>query len=245
MDQSRIAVIADIHGNSDALTAVLADIDAQKIQQTLNLGDHFSGPLAARETAEILMSREMISIRGNHDRWLIEKNLTGPSDQTAYNQLSPAHLNWLQQLPATHWFHDIFMCHATPSDDLTYFLEHITSDGQIALKPLAEIEKLAAGIDAPIILCGHTHLPRAVRLPNGQRILNPGSVGVPGYTDDQPIPHVVQTGTPDASYMVLERHNGHWHPNFRLVPYDTTRMERLARDAGRPEWANVISTGWI
>lgn len=88
MPFERFAVISDIHGNSDALAAVLADIDALQIQTIINLGDHLSGPLAARETADMLMAREMICIRGNHDRWLVEKPLAdmGPSDRVAREQ---------------------------------------------------------------------------------------------------------------------------------------------------------------
>ena len=59
------------------------------IATILNLGDHFSGPLAAAETARLLESREMISIRGNHDRWLIEQDRAhmGASDAAAFDQL--------------------------------------------------------------------------------------------------------------------------------------------------------------
>lgn len=71
-DPRSFAVIADIHSNSDALKAVLRDIANQGIECVINLGDHLSGPMAARETAELLLSNEMPSIRGNHDRWLVE-----------------------------------------------------------------------------------------------------------------------------------------------------------------------------
>ncbi len=55
-DHSRFAVIADVHSNSDALAAVLRDIANQGIGSIVNLGDHLSGPMAARETADLLLS---------------------------------------------------------------------------------------------------------------------------------------------------------------------------------------------
>ena len=55
----KIAVIADIHGNDLALEAVLADIAAQGIDDVVNLGDHFSGPLNAARTADILIARKV------------------------------------------------------------------------------------------------------------------------------------------------------------------------------------------
>ena len=53
-DATRFAVIADIHSNSDALKAVLQDISDQGVKSVDNLGDHLSGPMAARATAELL-----------------------------------------------------------------------------------------------------------------------------------------------------------------------------------------------
>lgn len=91
----KFAVIADIHGNSDALAAVFADMDALGVTEAVNLGDHFSGPLDASETARNLLLRSYPSICGNHDRWLVEKTPAdmGPSDQAAYAQLRPEQLD--------------------------------------------------------------------------------------------------------------------------------------------------------
>jgi predicted phosphodiesterase len=66
----RIAVIADIHGNLPALEAVLADIRRRDIDRTMNLGDCVSGPLWPREVCDLLMDRDDLIIRGNHDRWV-------------------------------------------------------------------------------------------------------------------------------------------------------------------------------
>ena len=87
-------------------------------------------------------------------------------------------------------------------------------------------------------------MARAVRLADGRLVLNPGSVGCPGYTDDAP-PHVMQTGSPDAAYAVAERVRGVWRATFHTVPYDGWRMAERARAAGRPEWAAAVATGWI
>ncbi|MFC7065356.1 metallophosphoesterase family protein [Brucella rhizosphaerae] len=249
MHFKRFAVIADIHGNSDALAYVLADIDALCIETVINLGDHLSGPLAARETLDMLMAREMISIRGNHDRWLVEKPVAemGPSDRVAFEQLEAQHLAWLCDLPASLSLADgkIFICHGTPTSDTTYWLETVTATGDVVLRGRDEIEAEAEDIAASLILCGHTHTPRVVRLSDGRQIINPGSVGCPGYDDDQPVPHSVQTGTPNASYAVIEDSSLGWQVTFRSIPYDTTRMASLAGQAGRAEWAHAIRSGWL
>lgn len=247
-DKTRFAAIADIHGNADALAAVLDDIGSQGITSIVNLGDHFSGPLAARETAELLLSREMVSIRGNHDRWLIEKafDAMGPSDRATYSQLGDAHLDWLRRLPATRMLgDDIFLCHGTPSSDTTYWLETVSADAIIAFRSHDEIAKEAEGLTCPLILCGHTHIPRRIDLKDGRCVVNAGSVGCPGYDDDLPVYHVMQTGTPAACYAIIEKRGQGWLTTFRHVPYDTARMADMARAAGRMEWAKALATGWV
>lgn len=246
MTPDRFAAIADIHGNADALAAVLRDIDAQGISTIVNLGDHLSGPLDATGTLALIRSRQMTSIRGNHDRWLVEQapDEMGRSDRSAHAQLTPGDLDWLRALPATAWLgEEVFLCHATPGDDLTYWLETVTPEGAVTPRPRAEVAAMLGGIATPLILCGHTHVPRAVRL-GAQMIVNPGSVGQPGYEDDLPVPHVMQTGTPDASYAILERGAAGWSVTFRRVPYDMTRMVACAHAEGREDWAQMVATGW-
>jgi diadenosine tetraphosphatase ApaH/serine/threonine PP2A family protein phosphatase len=83
----------------------------------------------------------------------------------------------------------------------------VLNDGSIAARPLLEVEADAAGVAASLILCGHTHIPRVVRLSDGRLVVNPGSVGCPGYDGHRPVYHKVETGTPDACYLVgLEHH---------------------------------------
>ena len=116
-DQTRFAVISDIHSNSAALEAVLQDISDQGIESIVNLGDHLSGPMAARETAELLLAHEMLSIRGNHDRWLVENKREDMNsiDGVAFDQLQERHLEWLRGLPSTLWLSEnVFACHGTP-----------------------------------------------------------------------------------------------------------------------------------
>ncbi len=119
------------------------------------------------------------------------------------------------------------------------------ADGSVCLKPRAEIEALAEGISQPLILCGHSHLPRAVRLSDGRLIVNPGSVGCPAYDDDTPYYHRVEAGTPHASYAICEKQGSTWAVSFRLVSYDHMSQSRLAGQNGRPTWEAGLATGWL
>lgn len=246
----RFAAIADIHGNALALEAVLADIAAQGIATAdiVNLGDCLSGPLEAGRTADILLPLNLLTVRGNHDRYLIE-HAAGDMHEweaDAYAQLSPEHIEWLRSLPFDAVFREVaYLCHATPEDDNTYWLEHVSSQGHVHLRDRAAIEAWATGITQPLIICGHTHIPRAVQLADGRLVVNPGSVGGPGYTDDAPFPHKVEAGLPHASYAILDDASGHWSVTFRLVPYDHMAMSRLAHERHRPSWASALATGFV
>ncbi|MGB3407608.1 MAG: metallophosphoesterase family protein [Jannaschia sp.] len=241
----RIAVIADIHGNADALSAVLADIGDRAVDLIVNLGDHVSGPLVAAETMALIRATPMVSIRGNHDRWMadLSPDEMGASDRAAFDDLSEEDIGWLRALPpAATLGDDIFACHATPQDDLTYWLQTVRPDGQVTTRDPVEVAARAVPPHG-ILLCGHTHICGAVTLPDGRRIVNPGSVGLPAYDDTEPFPHVMEAGSPEARYALLTRTEAGWDVTFLAVPYDTTRMARFARARGREEWATAIETG--
>jgi diadenosine tetraphosphatase ApaH/serine/threonine PP2A family protein phosphatase len=244
----RFAAIADVHGNYLALEAVLADIRAQGIADIVNLGDMASGPLDARRTMDRLMALDAVHVLGNHDRYLIDRppEKMGSWDRPAHAQLEAPHLDWLRAVPPTRVFRDkVFLCHATPANDEVYWLETVLPDSTLRMAALEAIEAAAEGITQSLILCAHTHLARAVRLSDGRMIVNPGSVGSPGYRARHPYPHVVEAGTPDARYAILELADGPWQVTFRHVPYDHEAMAALARANGQPELANALATGWI
>src|SRR5436853_7069547 len=99
----RIAVVSDIHGNLPALEAVLEDIAHAVVDLTVNLGDLLSGPLWVAETADRLMSLELPTIAGNHERQLLTLPLErmGASDAFAATQLDERRRAWPAWLPTS------------------------------------------------------------------------------------------------------------------------------------------------
>jgi predicted phosphodiesterase len=243
----RLAALADIHGNADALAAVLADLAGQGADAVLVLGDHFSGPLAAAETWEVLRGLDALSLRGNHDRHLIElpRGAMGLSDGAAHDDLPRAALDWLAGLPPVLQLEGVFACHGTPARDDVYLCERVTPRGEVEGRAPSEVAQSLEGIAAGLTLCAHSHLPRDLRLPDGRQVVNPGSVGCPAYTDDTPVPHVVSCGFVQASYAVLTRGAGGWAVDLRRVAYDSARMVARARGAARDDWAEGLASGRI
>src|SRR4030095_10259467 len=107
----RVGVVADIHGNVRALRAVMDDLNQVAPDRVINLGDTVSGPLEAAETADVLISLAWTTIRGNHDRWLLElpREKMGRSDAAAFAELKNHHHAWLSALEETATVEDIFL----------------------------------------------------------------------------------------------------------------------------------------
>lgn len=245
----RIAAVSDIHGNLNALEAVLEDIGRRGADLIVNLGDIVSGPLQPKETAERLMGLALPTIRGNHERQLLALNPADAGsrsgDQYAAANITAAQREWLAALPATRWLSDeVFLCHATPTSDVDCYLENIR-DGELIPASLVEIEARTGGCTASLILCGHSHIPRVVRTRGGQLIVNPGSVGSQAYRGHHPVPHALELGSPHARYAIVERRAAQWITELLAVPYDWDGAARTAEAHGRPDYADALCTGFL
>lgn len=241
--QLSLAVIADVHGNRWALEAVLQDIDRRGIQQIINLGDHLTGPLDPAGTVNLLIERSTLSICGNDDRVLFSpREELSPSQLNTREQLTPAHLHWLHTLPATAVVADeLFVCHGDLFDS-PYLLEQVGVGG-VFLRSTRAIAASVTAIAQPVILCGHSHIPRTVYLPQGKLIVNPGSVGLPAYTMETPVPYAMESGSPHARYAILNKLLHGWQVEHVQVPYDWEYAASVARSNQRSDWAEWLATG--
>lgn len=244
---TRIAVLSDIHGNLAALDAVLADAGRRGFDQMVNLGDICSGGLFPRETADRLMALDLPTIRGNHERQVLTlpRERMGLSDRRAVDTMRPDQIAWFADLPETLRLSDgVLLVHGTPRSDVEYFLETVDPTG-LREATTGEVRERAGRTGAAVILCGHTHLPRAVQVEGGPLIVNPGSIGLPAYDDDRPHPHVIESGAPHARYAVVESRDGRWSVELIAVAYDWAQAARDAEAHGRTDWARALRTGRV
>jgi predicted phosphodiesterase len=243
-----IAAISDIHGNLAALDAVLEDIRGRGADLVVNLGDILSGALYPCETADRLMPLGLPTIKGNHERQVLagDPARMGASDRHAHHCLRADQLAWIAGLPETLRVNgDVLLVHGTPASDKIYLLETVTETGCRAATP-AEVAARVEDIDASLILCGHTHIPRALRLPDGRFIVNPGSVGLQAYDDEYPCPHKMESGSAHARYaLVTRKENADWEAEFRSVAYDWNHAAAVAESHGRPDWVVPLRTGQL
>ena len=235
---TRTAILSDIHGNVWALEAVLDHASRRAVDRYLNLGDIVYGPLAPRRTFERLQTLGAITIQGNQDREIYESSPDSPTLRYVIDDLGPDAIAWLRALPKTAVAGDIFACHGSPSSDVEYLLEDVRS-GAPLLRDAAAIADDLRGIAQPVVVCGHTHHARVVRLRNGRLVVNPGSAGLPAYDDDHPVYHAMESDSPHASYAIVDGANVEIH----RVAYDFEPAVDAARRRGRDDWAQWLATG--
>jgi putative phosphoesterase len=166
----RVAALYDIHGNLAALDAVLAEVDADVI---VIGGDTVMGPMPS-ETLERVRALEgdVRVIRGNADREVYEDE-PGLAPHEAFEyaraRLSAEQLDFLRTRPLTVSIGRVLFCHATPRND-----EEILTK----ISPDERWREALAGVDADVVVCGHTHVQFDRRI-GDIRLVNAGSVGMP------------------------------------------------------------------
>lgn len=226
---NQLAIIADTHGNSWALSAVLNDIDRREIPDIVNLGDSADDVLDPAGVVSLLMDRNVPSIAGNY-----ETHKEG--------QLSDDQIAWLESLPKFLEIGDIFCCHGTPSSDHDELIEDTT----LPHTGIASDEIILSRLDGnkhSVILCAHKHVPRCVMLSTGQLVINPGSVGWPAYWNDKPNTHIMEAGSPHARYAILSKSDAGYLVDHVAVPYDWQTPSAIAAKGGFGERAVAIKTG--
>ena len=224
----RFAVLADVHGNGEALRAVLADLDQHGgADQLLFLGDLvLTGPDPG-EVVELLMSQGAAAVYGNADQFLLDTNWHAFEPQTdeeradralclwVFERLDERTEAWLRALPFQRRLEmdgqRLLLIHGSPRS---------VRDVIRADTPDDDVREMVASAQADLILFGHTHEPLD-RTVAGRRLINPGAVGYPQGEE----------GT--ARYALLNWEAG-WRVEFRLVPYDVEVTVARLLAARRP-----------
>ena len=219
--ERKTALISDIHGNFDALKAVVSDAEKSGLEIFLNAGDAVGFGIYPSQVVQALRSPMFLSILGNVDLEVLEALRVGKTrddDDTkelAVKQLTPSDVAYLQSLPKELRFEiagiRVLLTHGSP-DSID---EHIYPDS-----PQERLKEIAARAEADVIVTGHTHL-QMNRIVDGVNFVNPGSVGRP------------VNGEPKAEYAVLS-----FNPlgvEFRKVSYDVEALAEEMRKKSLPE----------
>jgi putative phosphoesterase len=167
----KIAALYDIHGNLPALEAVLGEIEHDGFDAIVIGGDVFWGPWPA-ETLERVRSLgdQVHFVRGNCDRETFAHDPADPYAETnawVSGQLDADAETFVAGWQLTLELGDICFCHATTRNDT----ERVTP-----LTPEPVLAEAISGTEAPLVVCGHTHVQFDVPV-GARRLVNAGSVG--------------------------------------------------------------------
>jgi predicted phosphodiesterase len=234
----RTGLIADVHGNLTALETVLAQLERDRIDQIVCLGD--VAALGPQPGAVIARLRALGSpcVLGNTDAWLIPApplaadpastiSVAGLTRWCA-DQLSAADLAYLQALPPTA---EVFL---GPGRTLLAFHASPRSldDVIAATTPTTDLQTMLLGYEADVFAGGHTHI-QLLRRVDQYHIINPGSVGLPGVGPGGPdLP--VNRRVDWAEYAVIDASDNDLIIAFRRVRLDVARMLAIATASGMP-----------
>jgi predicted phosphodiesterase len=169
-----LGILYDVHGNLPALERVLDEAAGLPIDRWLLGGDYGTPSPWPHETlARLKELPDATWIRGNGERWLREPPEDRPEVMEAYDLfrggLEPDVVDWLYALPPRAELDGVLYVHGSPLSDVESF----------HAEPADDDERLLDGVRDRTVGFGHSHLQFRRPGPNGTKLVNPGSVGMP------------------------------------------------------------------
>lgn len=225
----RTAIISDIHGNLEALSSVLQDIDGNVIDSIVCLGDLVGYGSQPEEVVQKIRDLEMTCVLGNHDLAIFDDNelthfeaVAAQSIEFSRELLSKESMSFLKTLPPNFRNGDALFVHGSPEDSVTKYIFELDED---------ELIEILQSLTENVVFVGHLHMLLKYELSDGvlladylnegkmyldknkRYIFNAGSVGQP------------RDGTPHAKYAIFD--DAEYSLELRFVPYDVLKTVSL------------------
>jgi len=222
---TRIAILADVHGNVPALEAVLDDLAGQQADEVLVGGDLVGRGPEGRAVVERIRALGLAAIRGNHEDLLIgtraelEAGEGDADDDVARctrwmaEELGDEAGAFVAALP------DALVAATAPELRLVHGTPDSNREGIGPWTRADRLREVWDSVPEAVLCCAHTHRPLIEVVGTGL-VVNVGSVGLPF------------DGDPRASYALLDRGPGGWRAAIRRVPYDRDALLARYRATG-------------
>lgn len=225
----RIAAISDIHGNLYALMKVLEDIDQQKVDLIVCLGDLVGYGPHPNEVIALIRRRELPCIKGNYDVSVVDGDFTYIRDTHinsfalpwAIEEIRASNKYYLSSLPEKLNYNfegvNIEFVHGSPSTINEYLFEDA-----------ANTKSIMNDFSGDILVCAHTHIPSLKNF-DKKTFVNVGSVGKP------------KIGRPNATYCILDINGSNdIKVKFRELEYEYKKIVKDCVMLNFP--GNIISS---
>lgn len=225
----KIAVISDIHGNMQALQAVMKNIKLHNCDKIIGLGDYaMAGPQPVEAVDWFIKAKEeqgLILIQGNTDKLIADyEEGIYQAVKAKYPVMAEALKNDVELL---NWRHKDFL-RSLPNqlslefEGVKFLLVHGSprknNEDILPDTPMETVEEMTKDTDASVILCGHTHIPCGFQTTTKKTVLNVGSVGRPF------------TSEPQACYLIITIEDGKFVVQHNFVKYDNEKAAELMRE---------------
>ncbi len=237
----QMTVFGDIHGNASALDAVLREIDARGLTDLYCLGDLVGYGVQPNEVVAAVRGRNIPTLMGNYDQGVghdsddcgcaykttIEEERGKRSIAWTNANTDADHKAFLRGLPASIPVQlgdlRVLLVHGSPRRVNEYLYE---------TRPDDSFERILDGVEADVLVCGHTHLPYHKVLPSGRHVINAGSVGKP------------KDGDPRAGFVMLRADGRELSVEFVRVAYDVEAAATAIEATDMPhEFAGMLREG--
>lgn len=203
----KIGLISDIHGNYEALKAVLAELDRANVSKIYCSGDVVGYYSQINECCNELRVRKIPCVMGNHDWYMVSGGFCPRSKSVneclAYQRkvITTENINWLKSCPIQLQVNSIHILHGGWSDPIDEYLQ--------------PNKQYFSRIDGTVFISGHTHV-QTLQKYDSKTYCNPGSVGQPRDND------------PRAAFAIYN--NG--EISLRRIHYDMQKVFTLMEESG-------------
>ena len=236
---TRLAAFSDVHANKHALDAVLEDARRHHPDQVICLGDLVGYGAFPNEVVAMIRANNIPTVAGNYDdgvgfdreecgcAYIKPEDIERGDRSLRWTQQAVTAENkaWLQSLPRELRLEvagrRILCVHGSPRRINEYLYED---------RPERSLARMLSGLDADVVLCGHTHLPYHRRI-GAVDLVNVGTAGKP------------KDGDPRATYALIEMGES-VRATFPRVEYDAEAAAQAVEATELPrEFAGVLRTG--
>lgn len=164
----RFGLIGDVHAEDERLRVAIDALRAENVDQILCTGDVVDGHGDVDRACELLASRMVTTVRGNHDRWIRDDEMRRLPNAHRMTALAPASIAFLKSLPPT--FHTdvpggkLLLCHGVGESDMRQVKP---DDSGYAISSNDDLLKILFDPSIAIMVSGHTHVAMLRRFERG------------------------------------------------------------------------------
>jgi putative phosphoesterase len=228
----KVAVLGDIHGNIEALTAAYSAVQLLKPDKVYHLGDLGGYSPFVNEVVDFLIEHDIEGVQGNYDEAVandrehcgckaeepVQEEMAHRSFTWTKSHVSKKNKDYMKNLPTRIRFNaegrNVWLFHATPNKNNIYWYED---------RPDKFFREMAEKTDADVMVYGHTHKPYWKDFA-GKVFVNAGSVGKP------------KDGDPRACVTLLTTTADKMNVEFLRVPYDVQKAADAIITSGLPAY---------